>query len=969
MARLKKADAAGVVYQSSAKDDAFISESPVTTDKAIRERRQAQAYEAQVVNRELDRAAARENKQQQIQQTIANNDLKRKQAYTRSDLKRRQDFTSLSLKKDADLQNKSLDKAHSYQKGTLEGEQLAERLSLELEQGYQSRLGNLRLSEVRFKSQIDAANLDTTRAAITGLVNLSKGFASLVETRERINAAEEKYRDQLDFFQGNAGAIVQQGEAAEQIQMDTEVITTDAVLSTTDDPILQDTLLTDQTEGRIANNNIQAGTLRFSSMLPGLLEDSMSSDVLIRFPDGRIGTAASARTAEEVEWAMSAHLGNIIKANGGLDNLSAAQLNNLYNSAVQGMSSTRSRWTQRIIDRKEQEVIDSGFDVFKEAAINGGDIGPALRSLADSYWVSGRYKSRSEATEAAIKDAQGLASNMNDGRGNRDLLDAISRTPMRMQNGVPVANSEAWTYAGDDLNEARNESFQDEDTRDAQAHDLITKGMYEGLAQAEDPTEKADIIKNSIAQLEDLGLYQEARELQGDLDNLIVPGNSEYVVSELGRQIVNGEAGKAEVERAFQLGIFGVEQRKGLLTLVDDTNATKTPKDPDAASIADAYTESATTQILVGSGAERDPITGEWQLADKQNSGIYAEDIPIIKEQVESDLNRTLNQALLARPDLEGPEKAAERRIYLQDVANKWMQDNVKSTDGKYYINPDGGGTDEAGAEIRKASRNRFRALTSNSQRLNQNNYESQGDEFLGRDFSRDLAISGNGEVPSQIRHNFNPVRGDILITEANLNTYTQEYVTNGTFNSRLQSIATDVGMTPFALLNQQNYAYGRTGNLTPPPIVSSMRISGDMQQIPMSSYTSIQGAQRLMQMNFPARGAAYLAGNIQQESGWNGMRPSWDDVGAPAGGLVSWRAGRLQAIENYYQTPIQNISNEDQLAYLVYEMRTRYPSAYAVFMNPNSTDRQLQSASYAYWGWGEEGSRFGYARDILRQL
>ena len=44
------------------------------------------------------------------------------------------------------------------------------------------------------------------------------------------------------------------------------------------------------------------------------------------------------------------------------------------------------------------------------------------------------------------------------------------------------------------------------------------------------------------------------------------------------------------------------------------------------------------------------------------------------------------------------------------------------------------------------------------------------------------------------------------------------------------------------------------------------------------------RGAQSLRSSyGFSERGAAYLAGNIQQESGWYGQRKPWDDVGAPA--------------------------------------------------------------------------------------
>ena len=53
-----------------------------------------------------------------------------------------------------------------------------------------------------------------------------------------------------------------------------------------------------------------------------------------------------------------------------------------------------------------------------------------------------------------------------------------------------------------------------------------------------------------------------------------------------------------------------------------------------------------------------------------------------------------------------------------------------------------------------------------------------------------------------------------------------------------------------------------------------------------------VAGANRLMTLGVPAKGAAYLAGNIMQESSWNGQR-SWGEVAGDGtsrnGGLVSW--------------------------------------------------------------------------------
>lgn len=134
-------------------------------------------------------------------------------------------------------------------------------------------------------------------------------------------------------------------------------------------------------------------------------------------------------------------------------------------------------------------------------------------------------------------------------------------------------------------------------------------------------------------------------------------------------------------------------------------------------------------------------------------------------------------------------------------------------------------------------------------------------------------------------------------------------------------------------------------------------------------------GYRHLKSMGFPTKGAAYIAGNIQQESGWHGLR-EWGEVAGDGtnrnGGLISWASwannpARLGAVERHFGKPIAQIPETDQLAYMKLEMQRRNPQAYRVFMNPNASDAQLRWASYQYWGYGHEGSRYSYAQSLLK--
>lgn len=160
----------------------------------------------------------------------------------------------------------------------------------------------------------------------------------------------------------------------------------------------------------------------------------------------------------------------------------------------------------------------------------------------------------------------------------------------------------------------------------------------------------------------------------------------------------------------------------------------------------------------------------------------------------------------------------------------------------------------------------------------------------------------------------------------------------------------------------------GNTGGTTPgstSPV--SGQASGDMKK----------GAEMIKSAGVPTRGAAYLAGNIQQESSWNGQR-DWGQVLGDGtsrnGGLVSWASwandpARLGKIEGYLGKNIKEASDGEQINAMLWEMKKDYPGAYKVFMDPNATDAQLKQASKDYWGYGEEGQRYDYAQQALQHL
>ena len=190
--------------------------------------------------------------------------------------------------------------------------------------------------------------------------------------------------------------------------------------------------------------------------------------------------------------------------------------------------------------------------------------------------------------------------------------------------------------------------------------------------------------------------------------------------------------------------------------------------------------------------------------------------------------------------------------------------------------------------------------------------------------------------------------------------------------SNRTRLVAKNLNVSPRALINAQLEVSGL-------PSISALRQEQESVG-PVGELSDIKNAtdgMKVLQQHFgfPRKGAAFLSGNIQQESGWHGLR-QWGEVAGDGtnrnGGLVSWaswanNSARLGAIERHYGKNIAQIPEIDQLKFMVLEMKRRNPSAYRTFMDPNASEAALRKASYQYWGFGHQGHRYDYAASLLK--
>ena len=165
---------------------------------------------------------------------------------------------------------------------------------------------------------------------------------------------------------------------------------------------------------------------------------------------------------------------------------------------------------------------------------------------------------------------------------------------------------------------------------------------------------------------------------------------------------------------------------------------------------------------------------------------------------------------------------------------------------------------------------------------------------------------------------------------------------------------------------------YGDSHNFISGTSKTIARLSNSMG--PQDMQTGFKYLQH--QLGFTPQGAAYLVGNIQQESSWNGTR-SWGEVlgdgSQKNSGLISWaefkgNRRRVKQIEDYLGKPIEKASHTEQLNAIKWELETYYPNEYKVFTDPNASDQQLKSASKKYLRYGHEGDRFKFAKQLLNQ-
>ncbi len=949
MARLQGADFGGNRFKGQARSIDVTPVKAASSDKAIKGYREQVTRNQKTQNREQERQFKVENLEQQSTDAIDRAAQKIKFQSEANDLKADQ------LK----------------QKGDLKLEQQAELDELQLETSWIRAKDQLNVASVAAQGSFESAKISFIGNTINSILDFGGAVVKYGEFKYAEEQKEIQRQDTLKWIKGaelGFDSVVQ----ADQTQDAIDVTAETAIQRTTDDPILQERLRGPSADAHAERKFNQTSTRDFGTNVLGSSYQILEGNEEIAHPSGqgtfRINNPPdfdAATHAARYAIAKSFNQANVQ----GLD--AAEAVRTLAGKVNEAYSQIRQKLFTKVAQTNlENRLFKIKTNFFSQVA--SGQFGPdeLFQQLSQSLQTIGGY-SQGEANKTAFET-------MRDHYKGKNDTNSLGRL-YRVQQVPGLTGSELGHMYGEDIENAINDSYGDLDKLKTREEKQIKTEMFEAISGL-NPQERIPIIAQYIDRLEQGGHHEAATRLAGDLDNLKFPHNASIGDATIEHKIATGEIRTTEqLDQIHATGGLTDDGLKKGYDLLEQDSLLDMPEDKGAErklKAAHKEIEATLTQAL---GFKKNDQTGDY-IIDKEILGeapfVSKGEAKRIVQQAQDDLTVLTNELIRQNPDLaSSPQKLSAE---LNSLVNNFMKENFKTEGGKYFVGDYLMGNDG------RASRNEFLVPTwSQEQRDRFPNLISDSEKFSriqSSVISRTTSSTTQPSVMSPINWSgfvdkgtstsfgryaldrYKPLRGDTLLSgEKFEKAYTAW--TKGEIDPHLQSIATQVGRSPLAVLNE-SISSPLTPNLK---LFTPTTVSTPIQQSTAPA-SAVEGAAMLMQRGFPSRGAAFLAGNIQQESTWYGQRSPWNDVGKDAGGLVSWRAGRLDAIEKYFGKPIEQITNAQQLDYLEYELKTFYPEADALFRNPYASERQLIRASKIYWGYGDEGSRYGYARDILRQ-
>lgn len=932
---------------------------------AIQAEGKRQQRDLKTQEREITRQDAVDSMERQAADTVANLQLKeiqmqQKQALEKTqlvdkfalenkrqiqaaDLKAKQQVESFSLANEITVENSVLTLNQLRARNSLKNEQDLENQALGRKSRAEQADRDLDAQYLQSKQAVDNANRQVMVTAINGLVSLAGQY---VTSKVQVDEAT-KIRDNANKWFDNGGATVLNNDNTvnsvvtnDDLQTESLRATETAVQKVGQDnnmtAVQTDSIREPMQRERMTQSLNQIGVHDAAIAIPGLLKEGWASGVKIQLADGTILDPRAITRGEQVHAWAKAYVGDYVTKAGLVNMDPGAVAKSLYPSAINSVSAFASKEAGNVLTTQ----INNRKAVATEKmvkAIKTGNI--SLQEIFSTYSAelngSGDYNldpSRS-SKDAAVNMLSYMSPEQirtfekvtkirgNSGLTIGDLYEPEFEKALKEERAF-IRSSRLWHSENDrqtvkQLKIDHNRALLDADTPEeiTAAHEAYKSAL---LPLAGTSDEAMTAYQNQIQRGSNYNPFA-AEQLIADAQSNGETYTPEYIDDLVNSGVIN-EAGKKVI---LQSGLVEIEA-PGLTRAKDSVGKMKAEILGVAEGMTDAYLPK--------------------RLKNFPNTEKFAKKAVAL---INNDLADRARKALVQEV-VENPGIMKERGVRRQFV-QKWMNDNgqkllenIKYNDETMLLE----GYTFAGSQDENIIRKYQNKFTGGISRALQNVNTSTLRALTKMD-SKGKPIS-----------DLSPVN-DRLLGQEDLQELMEAIVAGkpDQISQRTKIIADLTGLTPKALAIYQGMGTGvdTASMLEPAP-------PSPGQGGPNGPTNVKEGAKALYtQFGLPKRAAAYLAANIQQESTWYGQRQPWDDVGAQAGGLVSWRAERLVRIEDYLGKPITQASNRDQIKALLWEMETYYEAQYRIFTNPLSNDAALRGASEDFWGWGVEGfDRFG---------
>ena len=857
-------------------------------------------------------------------QTAAKNRLSMNQTAQKANLATKQSAQKARFDQQSLSQKQELERDQMLANQTLQSVQNEENFLLGVDMRGQQAQFALDRAQLQAEQSVQRANSQLMQTAVSSLINfgMAVGKEVMANQAEQEQEAQEREQSGIDLIlsdQSAPSSPITQSVVQNQTDVQTAEVAVESAIQTqsSGNPIEAENIRQPMADATMDRNLRQASigeaAINFRPEYDRLIGDPSTTIEV----NGEMRTLASINNRADLNtWLVGA--ARQLTSEFGVDGKEAHAMLMQYAGKVKGsIAAAYSSLAPQVAAAAKQERYDAGL------------------SNAETLMQTGNHQTAWEiARNAYITSGQAM------GKSNRQINDAVFQDLVgRSQDPQALASVLKTGQPGTEFGAQRDyaEMIQKETIsrlnletsgyRAAQNNtniqiEQVTQATTKALMATEDPQESLQIRQQAISQLEQLGplAYDEINRLsaEGRTNNNVFLGLQESF--EYGNP-----PSTEEIADAYTSGAITLEQKNDFMKMGMRSDEINLAISKAGLPPVEKQLEATVTQALASAGVDSTERKG-------MAAGIVANQLPHVEAE--------LRQFVMSNPEATGAMIQKEAARIMSDAGLEIY--DTKNIDGSRLQKQDNGQFTYNYDTSRIAPVNdRLHPYTGKAQRV----YIQHDYEDIPATASVNDALLSNKELLKAVE-----------VWDAGSQTY----------STRIKELATKLGVSPAQLVKKQVYALGHPSLEVVPQTLQN-------QDVPPTNMRS--GFEAIQSMEFPTRGAAYLAGNIMQESSWDGQR-SWGEVQGDGsdrnGGLVSWMDGvahnnfRLTKIEEYLGKPIAQASTAEQLQAMKWEMQRDYPDAYRVFMNPSATDVQLRRASRMYWGYGHEGKRYDYAQQLL---